>query len=78
MARKLEYGTRVKILERPGSMKEFVGKTGRVIGTEKYGELFYRVLLDSPVYLETTRDNGDVHSDRVTSDLWTREHLRKV
>lgn len=67
---KFNAGDRVAIKDVPGQMPEFVGKTGRVVGTEKYGELFYRVQLDTPVYIEGVGRVGD--------DIWTARFMRRI
>lgn len=67
---KYNTGDHVTLLDLPGQMREFAGKTGRVVGTEKCGELYYRVRLDDPVFI-----NG---VGKVTDDLWTARFLRKV
>lgn len=69
-SRKHEIGTRVEILS---GMPEFIGKRGTVTGHEKldrYGGDHHRVRFDTPVHV-----NG---IGSVTSDLWQKEHLRKV
>lgn len=67
---KFNAGDRVTIKDVPGQMAEFVGKTGEVVGTEKYGDTFYRVALDEPVYVEGV--------GRVTDDLWMGSFLRRT
>jgi hypothetical protein len=50
-----------------GGMKEFVGKTGTIIGTEMG---MYRVRLDEPVEIPGI--------GRVRDDLWEGSLLRKI
>lgn len=66
---KFNVGDRVVLKDEPGQMREFVGRTGRVVGTEKWGELFYRVRLDEPVYIEGVGRVGD--------DIWTARFMRR-
>jgi ribosomal protein L21E len=65
-------GSRVVIRQKHGGMKEFEGKTGTVIGSEKdgrHGPVMYRVKLDSPVEIP-----GVGH---VSDDLWAGKHLSR-
>lgn len=67
---KFNTGDRVRLLDLPDQMPEFKGATGRVAGTERCGELFYRIELDEPVYIPGVGRVGD--------DLWTARFLKKV
>lgn len=71
MSRRLRTGDSVLLLDVPGQMKEFAGKTGRVVHKEKLGrERYYRIRMDKPVDIPGI--------GRVTDDLWTSKFLRKV
>lgn len=61
-------GTRVKITG--GTMKQFHGQTGEVIGHEKDGRtIMHRVKLDSPVEIPGV--------GKVKDDLWSPEYLKR-
>ena len=65
-----EIGTRVEI---KSGMPEFIGKRSTVVGHEKldkYGGDHHRVRFDSPIDVKGVGP--------VKSDLWQKEHLRKV
>lgn len=71
MAKRLRTGDSVLLLDVPGQMKEFAGKTGRVVHEEMLGrERYYRIRMDEPVNIPGL--------GRVTDDLWTSKFIRKV
>jgi hypothetical protein len=51
-----------------GGMREFVGRTGRIVRLEDHG--LYRVQLDEPVKVEGV---GTVHDD-----LWESQYLERI
>ncbi len=59
-------GQRVRILP-TGGMKEFHGKTGRIVDTE---DEYYRVRLDEPVEIEGL--------GKVADDLWMAMCLKTI
>ncbi len=67
---KFNNGDRVQVRDEPGSMQEFIGKTGTVVDSERHGELFFRVELDEPVYVKNVGQVGD--------DIWMGRFLKKV
>lgn len=70
MAR-FKTGDRVLLLDKPGQMPEFAGKTGCVLHTEMCGrDRYYRIRLDEPVNIDGV--------GRVTDDLWTAGFFKKV
>jgi hypothetical protein len=62
----MRIGTRVKIKD--SSIREFNGKFGTVLSSEKDG--LYRVRLDKPVNVPG--------AGIVTDDLWSKDYLTKV
>lgn len=62
----MRTGTRVKIKD--SSVRQYNGKFGTVIGSEKDG--LYRVRLDKPVNVPGV--------GIVTDDLWSKDYLTKV
>jgi hypothetical protein len=61
-----QYGSRVKVT---GGMREFVGKTGTVVGVEQDGRTtMYRVRMDEPVEVPGV--------GRVTDDVWAASHVK--
>lgn len=58
-------GQRVTIT---GGMREFIGRTGTIVGREDLGPTLYRVRLDEPVELPW---------DTVSDDLWEDRYPKR-